>query len=226
MRVSPWRSAVWKFPPAAAVIRHKPCPEYPASPNVLPRFRGRHSVRLRDQLHPAYAHRRTHSHRSPAHGHRPHLERGRPMAPLGPGHKTSPTQRAIRSGDKGPNKGMGVPMAVTERTEGRSFTVEGYIPLFRMHFEHTVSPVAGGSEVAHRVWFTGVLAFLFGPGVAKQLREGFLEPCSHSRRMQSNATSLSTATPERFSPSFHFQKKAPSLHRRCEFTGSIVRRPS
>jgi hypothetical protein len=71
-----------------------------------------------------------------------------------------------------PSKGMGVPMAVTERTEGRSFTVEGYIPLFRMHFEHTVSPVAGGSEVAHRVWFTGALAFLFGPGVAKQLREG------------------------------------------------------
>lgn len=71
-----------------------------------------------------------------------------------------------------PSKGMGVPMAVTERTEGRSFTVEGYIPLFRMHFEHTVSPVAGGSEVAHRVWFTGALSILFGPGVAKQVREG------------------------------------------------------
>ncbi|MNM94519.1 hypothetical protein D3C81_1069260 [compost metagenome] len=71
-----------------------------------------------------------------------------------------------------PSKGMGVPMVVTERSEGRSFTVEGYIPLFRMHFEHTVSPVSGGSEVVHRVWFTGVLAFLFGPNVAKQVREG------------------------------------------------------
>ncbi len=71
-----------------------------------------------------------------------------------------------------PRKGMGVPIIITERTEGRSFTVEGYIPLFRMHFEHTVSPVDGGSEVAHRVWFTGALAFLFGPGVVKQLREG------------------------------------------------------
>lgn len=71
-----------------------------------------------------------------------------------------------------PSKGMGVPMIITERTEGRSFTVEGYIPLFRMHFEHTVSPAAGGSEVTHRVWFTGALAFLFGPGVTKQLREG------------------------------------------------------
>jgi hypothetical protein len=79
------------------------------------------------------------------------------------------------TGTKGritPRKGMGVSMIVTERTAGRSFTVEGHIPLFRMHFEHTVSPIAGGSEVAHRVWFTGALAFLFGPGVAKQVREG------------------------------------------------------
>ncbi|RNF85086.1 SRPBCC family protein [Montanilutibacter psychrotolerans] len=71
-----------------------------------------------------------------------------------------------------PSKGMGVPMVVSERTEGRSFTVEGYIPLFRMHFEHTVIPTVTGSEVTHRVWFTGLLAFLFGSSVAKQVREG------------------------------------------------------
>lgn len=71
-----------------------------------------------------------------------------------------------------PSKGMGVPMVVTERSEGRSFTVKGHIPLFQMHFEHTVSPVEAGSEVVHRVWFTGVLAFLFGPGVARQVRQG------------------------------------------------------
>ncbi|ABR91784.1 Uncharacterized conserved protein [Janthinobacterium sp. Marseille] len=71
-----------------------------------------------------------------------------------------------------PSKGMGVPMVVTERSQGRSFTVEGYIPLFRMHFAHTVSAVNGGSEVVHCVWFTGALAFLFGPGVAKQLKNG------------------------------------------------------
>lgn len=71
-----------------------------------------------------------------------------------------------------PAKGMGVSMVVTERSEGRSFTVEGFIPLFRMHFEHTVAAVSGGSEVVHRVWFTGALAFLFGPRVAKQIRAG------------------------------------------------------
>ncbi|MNR63816.1 hypothetical protein D3C85_1862490 [compost metagenome] len=35
-----------------------------------------------------------------------------------------------------------------------------------------MSKVDGGSEVAHRVWFTGALASLFGPGVAKQLKTG------------------------------------------------------
>ncbi|SFX80771.1 Polyketide cyclase / dehydrase and lipid transport [Janthinobacterium lividum] len=71
-----------------------------------------------------------------------------------------------------PSKGMGIPMLVTERSAGRSFTVEGYIPLFRIHFEHTVVAADGGSEVVHRVWFTGALAFLFGPGVARQVRDG------------------------------------------------------
>ncbi len=71
-----------------------------------------------------------------------------------------------------PSKGMGVAMVVTERSQGRSFTVEGYIPLFRMHFEHTVAPVDGGSEVVHHVRFSGALTFLFGPGVVKQLQNG------------------------------------------------------
>lgn len=71
-----------------------------------------------------------------------------------------------------PSKGMGIPMLVTERSAGRSFTVEGYIPLFRIHFEHTVFAADGGSEVVHRVWFSGALAFLFGPSVARQVREG------------------------------------------------------
>ena len=71
-----------------------------------------------------------------------------------------------------PSKGMGIPMVVTERSQGQSFTVEGYIPMFRLHFEHTVAAANGGSDVLHRVWFTGPLAFLFGPGVARQVRAG------------------------------------------------------
>lgn len=71
-----------------------------------------------------------------------------------------------------PSKGMGVPMVITERTAGRSFTVEGYIPLFRMHFEHQVQAVPDGAVVTHRVWFTGPLRFLFAPGVGRQVRDG------------------------------------------------------
>jgi glycerol-3-phosphate dehydrogenase len=41
-----------------------------------------------------------------------------------------------------------------------------------MHFEHRVHAIAGGSEVAHRVWFSGPLAFLFGPSVARQVSQG------------------------------------------------------
>jgi hypothetical protein len=92
-----------------------------------------------------------------------------------PDTKQARLNGAFAVGTKGriiPRKGMGVPMVVTERSEGRSFTVEGYIPLFRMHFEHTVSAVDGGSEVTHSVWFSGALAFLFGPRVAAQIREG------------------------------------------------------
>lgn len=71
-----------------------------------------------------------------------------------------------------PTKGLGVSMVVTERTIGRSFTVEGHIPFFRMHFEHTLSPLENSVLVIHRVWFSGALSFLFGPGVAKQIRKG------------------------------------------------------
>ena len=71
-----------------------------------------------------------------------------------------------------PTKGMGVSMMVTERTIGQSFTVEGGIPLFRMHFEHTLSPIENGVLVIHRVRFSGALCFLFGPAVSKQVRDG------------------------------------------------------
>lgn len=92
-----------------------------------------------------------------------------------PDTKKASIEGPFALGSKGrivPSKGMGVPMVITERTPGQSFTVEGHIPLFRMHFEHRVNAIAGGSEVAHRVWFSGPLAFLFGPGVAKQLSHG------------------------------------------------------
>ena len=71
-----------------------------------------------------------------------------------------------------PTKGMGVNMVITERTVGKSFTVEGGIPMFHMHFEHALSPIENGVIVSHHVWFSGPLSFLFAPSVAKQVRKG------------------------------------------------------
>lgn len=71
-----------------------------------------------------------------------------------------------------PAKGRGAPMRITEITPGRSFTVEAWIPLFRMKFDHELVPSGGGVRALHRVSFSGPLAFLFGPMVGKQVRAG------------------------------------------------------
>lgn len=71
-----------------------------------------------------------------------------------------------------PTKGRGVPMRVTELVPGRSFTVEGWIPMFRMKFDHELIPEGTSTRAVHRVSFSGALTFLFGPIVAKQVREG------------------------------------------------------
>ena len=78
----------------------------------------------------------------------------------------------LRVGAKGkltPTKGNTVPMLVTEAVAGRSFTVESKIPLFRMVFEHVLNPVHSGTEVIHRVTFSGFLSLLLGPMLSKQL---------------------------------------------------------
>ncbi len=54
----------------------------------------------------------------------------------------------------------------------QSFTVESRIPLFRMLFEHELHPMAAGTEVVHRVAFSGALSFVLGPIVGNPLRTG------------------------------------------------------
>jgi len=71
-----------------------------------------------------------------------------------------------------PTKGNTVPMRVTEVTEGRSFTVESKIPLFRMVFEHVLTPGAAGTEVIHRVTLSGPLGVILGPMLTRQLNVG------------------------------------------------------
>jgi hypothetical protein len=71
-----------------------------------------------------------------------------------------------------PPKGMSVPMLLTQVVPGSCFTVESKIPLFRMLFEHELVPVPGATEVVHRVTFSGVLSFVLGPMLSRQLNSG------------------------------------------------------
>lgn len=71
-----------------------------------------------------------------------------------------------------PTKGNTVPMLLTEVAPDRCFTVESRIPLFRMVFEHTLTPVPTGTEVLHRVTFFGPLSWVLGRMLTKQLNVG------------------------------------------------------
>ena len=81
----------------------------------------------------------------------------------------------FRVGSRGriaPPKGMAVPMLLTKVVPGECFTVESKIPLFRMLFEHELVAGAGVTEVIHRVTFSGVLSYVLGPMLCKQLNAG------------------------------------------------------
>ena len=71
-----------------------------------------------------------------------------------------------------PTKGNTVPMVLTQVVHGRYFTVESKIPLFRMLFEHELVPTPRGTEVIHRVTFSGLLSIVLGPMLSKQLNSG------------------------------------------------------
>lgn len=92
-----------------------------------------------------------------------------------PDTKQATLDGPLRPGAKGrltPTKGNAVPMEVTAVVPGRSFTVESRIPLFRMVFEHELLPVPAGTEVVHRVVFSGLLSLLLGPMLSRQLNVG------------------------------------------------------
>ncbi len=90
------------------------------------------------------------------------------------------TQRAfldgpLQPGAQGkltPTEGNTVPMRVTEFTRDRSFTVESRIPMFRMVFEHELTPTASGTEVAHRVTLSGPLVLVLGRTLARRIDAG------------------------------------------------------
>ena len=81
----------------------------------------------------------------------------------------------LRTGARGtftPTKGRAVPMQVTAVVPGRSFTVACRIPGLRMVFEHTLTPGPAGTEVVHRATFSGLLSWVIGPLLCRQLTAG------------------------------------------------------
>ena len=92
-----------------------------------------------------------------------------------PDTKQATLDGPLRTGAQGkltPTKGRTVPMRVTDVVPGRSFTVESKIPLFRMVFEHELTPGPSGTEILHRVTFSGLLSILLGPMLSRQLNAG------------------------------------------------------
>lgn len=71
-----------------------------------------------------------------------------------------------------PTKGRAVPMELITVERNRCFTVESRIPLFRMVFEHELRHLGDATEVTHRVMFSGLLSWLLGPMLARQLNTG------------------------------------------------------
>jgi hypothetical protein len=95
----------------------------------------------------------------------------------------------MRVGARGkitPPKGMTVPMLVTEMTSDRNFTVESKIPLFCMVFEHVLNPSESGTEVIHRVTFSGLLSIVLGPMLSKQLNTGLPETLGNLKKLAEN----------------------------------------
>lgn len=71
-----------------------------------------------------------------------------------------------------PAKGNTVPMVLTQVEPDRCFTVESRIPLFCMVFEHVLTPTPAGTEILHRVTFSGLLTPLLGRLLTRQLDQG------------------------------------------------------
>lgn len=70
----------------------------------------------------------------------------------------------------------------------KSFTVESRIPLFRMLFEHELNETAAGTEVVHRVTFSGALSFVLGPIVGNPLRTGLPVTLAALKRLAETGT--------------------------------------
>jgi hypothetical protein len=78
-------------------------------------------------------------------------------------------------------------MLLTKVAIGSCFTVESKIPLFRMVFEHELSPQGNAVRVRHRVTFSGALSFLLGRMLVKQMNQGLPVTLANLKRLAESA---------------------------------------
>jgi hypothetical protein len=86
-----------------------------------------------------------------------------------------------------PTKGSTVPMLVTKVEPNACFTVESEIPMFRMVFEHELAPQGSAVNVIHRVTFSGLLSFLLGRILVRQLNQGLPVTLANLKRLAESA---------------------------------------
>ena len=92
-----------------------------------------------------------------------------------PDTKSSSLSGPFAVGTKGrlaPTKGQPISIEITDLVLDRSFTVVGGIPGFSMRFDHELTAAEDGTQVVHRVSFSGLLRYIFGPLVGAQVRKG------------------------------------------------------
>ncbi|ATG35852.1 MULTISPECIES: SRPBCC family protein [Phaeobacter] len=68
-----------------------------------------------------------------------------------------------------PRKGPKARVRVAEVLPGRSFTMEGQLPLCRMHFGHDLRGDGQGTTATHWVRFSGPLGFLFRRLIGREI---------------------------------------------------------
>jgi Polyketide cyclase / dehydrase and lipid transport len=103
-----------------------------------------------------------------------------------PDTRSSSLDGPFAPGTKGrlrPARGNEVGIEIVSVIPDRSFTVEGRIPLFRMVFDHELTPKGASTEVLHRVRFFGPLRFVFGPIVGADIRKGLPKTLASLKRM-------------------------------------------
>jgi carbon monoxide dehydrogenase subunit G len=92
-----------------------------------------------------------------------------------PDVQSSAIDGEFMAGAKGKLKPINGPKAkikFTEVTKNKSFTVISKLPLCTMSFEHELAPSSEGTEVTHKVIFSGLFSPLFSRLIGAGIRKG------------------------------------------------------